>query len=475
MSAAVKTDRERTCYNALSAVLREDAYSAQALDEALNTHRRSYKDKNIHADEDEFVTRLFYGVLEKNVTLEYILGQLVRKNPKPAILIILKMGVYMIRYMSTPDYAVVDRCVELAKMLGKSGASGFINAVLRKAAAVSLPVRSVGDVKYLSVNYGLPEWLAGLFVKEYGFEFTENMMKAEEFRTHIRLGRNVDVAAFEKALSEYEDLSKSKTKYGYYVTHNTLKCLISNRKIPKFVYAVQSLASMIATRCYARDLKCGDKVLDLCAAPGGKAVYLAELSGSEVTACDIHEHRCELIKSYAKRMNVYVETVQNDACVEKEEWIGKYDCAVCDVPCSGTGDLRSRPDILLRRTPSGVRELSALQSRILRQAAKYVKIGGKLCYSTCSLLEAENENVIEDFLKHHCEYELVDCSGFGAETGADGTKDEVCAESSGGNVLTEGETLSRSVREKSLKILPHVHHTDGFFVCVMRKTAEGEI
>ena len=514
MSETVSIRRERVCYDALSAVFRDGAYSAQALNEALSSARKAAGGEKVGflSEDSVYVTRLFYGVLEKNLTLEYVIGKLVSKRPKLSVYVILKMGAYMIRYMSTPDYAIVDRCVELAKQLGKSGTSGFINAVLRKVSSIKLPESEEEDPGYLSFKCGLPVWLAEKFSAEYGESTTEQIMRAEEFRTHIRLGNSVDAQKFENACSKVLNLAESKTKFGYYVTHNALNKLLSDGILRKNDYAVQSLASATATHCYADGLKQGDKILDLCAAPGGKAVYLAELTGCKIIACDIHKHRLELIRSYAKRMGVEIETCLNDACVEKEKWLGAFDCVVCDVPCSGTGDLRSRPDILLWRTPEGVGELSKLQSRILRQAARYVKPRGKLCYSTCSLLCEENENVIEGFLRHNSEFALEDCSFYGAEivsnercgknnanietndgvnndniVNADGKKNiDLKNENNRAEIgLNDGaktidavnvgaadNDIISDIRKKSLKLLPHIHHTDGFFVCVLRKRSE---
>ena len=203
-------------------------------------------------------------------------------------------------------------------------------------------------------------------------------------------------------------------------------------------------------------MKENSRVLDLCAAPGGKSVYLAQLVGCVPIACDIHEHRLNLIRSYANRMGVKVDAVENDACVFREDWSEKFDCVICDVPCSGSGDLRSKPDILLRRDAASVDELSKLQAKILRCASRYVKAGGKLCYSTCSILREENENVVESFLAHNSDYKTVDCSRFGTET------------------AVEGAMLSDK-NDGFVRLFPHTHATDGFFVAVMKKCGKGDI
>lgn len=448
--------REKTCYNALLLVFRDGKYSAQALTEALDLSC---------GEDDEFITRLFYGVLERNITLEYIIGRLVDKKPKLSVSVILKMGLYMIRYMNVANYAVVDKCVELAKILGKGGAGGFINAVLRRSDTVILPAEGdCGNIDFISVNCGLPKWLTGMLIKEYGLSFIRDLTSFEEFRTHIRINDSiVDTLEFEKNLSRIQDLKASKTKYGYYVTHNTLKTLFKTGQLSENACAVQSLASMSAVQCYASGLNGDCEVLDLCAAPGGKAVYLYQLTKSKITACDVHLHRLELIKKYSGKMGASLNIVLNDACVEKEEWLNRFDCVVCDVPCSGTGDIRSKPDVMLNRKFTDIAELSKLQMKILSQSAKYVKIGGKLCYSTCSILHQENESVVNEFLNRNPCFTLEDCSRFAPESlfkGGDGQE--------------LGHVGSKILSDKNgafLKLFPHVHATDGFFVAVMRKNA----
>lgn len=435
----MKKARERICYNALMSVYRDGAYSSRALSDALKEDRNGF----------EFVTRLFYGVLEKDVTLAYIIGRLVDKRPKLSVSVILKMGIYMSRFMSVPDYAAVDECVKLAKALGKGGVSDFVNAVLRKAKDIKFPVKGeTSDVDYISTNYGLPEWLAEKLISQYGADFTENMMKTEEFRTHIRLRKGVDVAEFEKNISELQKLPQSKTRFGYYVTHKTLNFLQKQCGLRQGDFAVQSLASIIAARCYCDGLTSDSKVLDLCAAPGGKSVYIAETVGCGICACDIHPHRLELIRSYAERMKVNVNTKLNDACVECNEWLDYFDCVICDVPCSGTGDLRSKPDILLKKSGEKVLELSKLQSKILHRASSYVRSGGRLCYSTCSVLREENEDVVKSFLEHNADFVLEDSSRFA---------DDLCKVSA--DLGLNG----------CLKLFPHTHNTDGFFVAVMKR------
>lgn len=442
--------REKKCYNALSLVFKDGAYSSLALNECLSGPD----------DEDGFITRLFYGVLERNVTLEYIISELADKRPKISISIILKMGIYMIRFMNVADYAAVDRCVELCKVLGKGGAGGFVNAVLRRSGSVKLPSRDETErVKFISLNFGLPEWLAEKLIEQYGAEFTEEMMSAQEFRTHIRLSPSFDSEKIDRFAAKADEAQIRKTKYGYYVTHNILKCLTNNGVLRSKDFAVQSLASAAAVHCYAVGVNGNSKVLDLCAAPGGKSVYLKQLTGCDLIACDIHKHRLDLIRSYASRMEVDIDLRLNDACVENADWNGKFDCVICDVPCSGSGDLRSKPDILLRRSADGVTELKKLQSAILRRAAGYVKEGGKLCYSTCSIFSEENEEVVRRFLEHNADFAIEDSSCFSDELRLDKDKPS----------FKEGDDVGK----KAMKLFPHIHGCDGFFAVALKKAGNG--
>lgn len=384
-------ERELICYNLLCDVFIEGAYSSLQLNNALSL----VKDEKDRA----YITNLFYGVLEKNVQFDYMIRKLADKKPKMSIELLIKMGLYRIRYMSIPSYAAVNEIVNLTKRIGKSGVSGFVNAVLRHSDKVTFPEEDGGE-EYLSVVYSVPLWICEKLVSEYGYDFTKSFLACENNRLiHIRNnGRLIDRPKFEKMLSD----GYISTEFGYYVRHNQLKTL------DKCYYTVQSLSSMIAVNCYVQGIENkAPVVLDLCGAPGGKSVYLEELiEGADIYCCDLHPHRVELIKKYVRRMKSNVKVILGDATVIFPEWVNKCDIVICDVPCSGLGVYKSKPDILFNKKPRDIETVQKVQKNILENARNYVKVGGVLCYSTCTILKEENENNISEFLKNNPQFEL---------------------------------------------------------------------
>lgn len=351
------------------------------------------------ADERDraYMSRLFYGVLETDGALSYALGALCDKPPKPAVAVLIKMGMYMLTYMRTPDYAVLKKVVDLAKKAGKGGVSGFVNAVLRRYTAFVYPERGeVTDSVYLSVRSGVSVWLADKLIGQYGYDFAYAMLTARPYAgTHIRHNaRRLSRDEFEKKLKETDDFHPDSRNFGYYVTHNTMKNLDARDFTP------QSLSSMVAVERYlAAYGRTDGAVLDVCAAPGGKSVYLSERGAFDITACDVHPHRVKLIESYAARMGAPVRAVRNDGTVGHPDWQGAFDLVICDVPCSGIGVISAKPDIALRRTEEDIRALAELQLSILRTSAAYTAENGVLCYSTCTVLREENEDVVDAFLR----------------------------------------------------------------------------
>lgn len=404
---------DAACYRLLERVYGDEAYGSIELNRALF---------DVAPKDRAFVTGLFYGVLEKDVTLDYLLKQAADKNPKRPVRIVLKMGLYLLRYSEVPSYAAVDRMVALTQEIGKRELKGFVNAVLRRADKLALPDPQSDKTLYLSVRYSLPRWLVCRLLAEKGEAFIRAYYgEKRETRPHVRVNRlKTGEADFYSRLTAYD-----KTETGCYADYAALK------QLDQSWYAVQSLASTLTARFYAHGLAAGDRALDLCAAPGGKAVYLYELTGADITACDIHPHRIELIRSYAARMGARLDIRLNDAAVYRPELADRFKAVLCDVPCSGLGVASKKPDIYLKRTEADIAALAELQYKILTNAARYVTINGQLDYSTCTILAEENEAVAVRFLAEHPHFRILPIKG----TDEDGY----------------------------LRLYPHTAGTDGFF------------
>ncbi|MEG1527817.1 MAG: 16S rRNA (cytosine(967)-C(5))-methyltransferase RsmB [Clostridia bacterium] len=383
-------------YNCLDQIFRQQAYSEIALNNTLISC--NVRDKSL-------VTKIVYGVLDNNLHLEYIISGFA-KSIKPVIKIILKIGVYCLKFLSIPVYAVINDCAELTKTTGKTQLVGFVNATLRNiydALTADKIFYPKDKTTYLSIYYSFPLFATKLLIEQYGVSDTIKILSHKfDHNTHIRI--NLEKISLNDFL-EYVKDKKSAT-----FESPLDDCLFVKGGligIDPTYYTAMSLGSCLVTRC----ISCVGqaRVLDLCSAPGGKAVYLAQLNKSaRIVACDIYPHRLSLIASYAKRMGVEnrLNIVESDATEFNPNFASNYDYVLCDAPCSGFGVFYGKPDIKLFRTEQNLQELIAIQGKILANASKYVKVGGILVYSTCSLLKQENQDIVDAFLANHSNFAL---------------------------------------------------------------------
>lgn len=389
-------------------------------------------------------TRLVYGTLEENVKIDYILSQLIEKKPQKSVLTLLKIGTYALLNLSdVPKFAIVSECVEVAKSNGKGGASGFINAVLKKVADGKYSLPKESDENYLSVKYSKPQWFCDKLEKQYGKEVARIILSAKSTTLeHIRInGRMATESDVEFLLKKNKTDFKKSDVGGYIVKANDTVRHMFDKGLVTF----QSPSSILAVK--ALGVTDGAQILDICSAPGGKAVYMSELCPhGKVVACDLYPHRVALIQKYKNRMHTpNVKAVQADACVLNEEWKDAFDFVLCDAPCSCLGTFKKHPDVFLNKDESCISELAATQRKILENAAKYLKVGGAMVYSTCTLFEEENENVVHDFLEKNVDFVLEHISGL--------------------EKIDGGKYLDN---KGMIQILPHDEY-DGFFIAKIRR------
>lgn len=377
-------------YDVLKKIFSSGAYVQIALNEKSS-------------DQDTpMVTKIVYGTLENYFLLNYNIGLYANKKPQNSINILLMIALYCLKFLNIPDYAIVNGIVELTEKIGKKELKAFVNGVLRNLNNEKLKYPELNSLEYEQVKFNLPDW----FIQEVKLQFKDRYedilsVKGGESE-HVRLNQTrINKAEFESLFNDYIP-----TKTGYLVRADVkIRDLFAKGKI-----TYQSLASTLVVESvgniYAKT------VLDLCSAPGGKAVFSAE-KGAYVTACDIYPHRLELIKSYAKRMGVNLNVVRNDATVLNKELILPYDVVFVDAPCSGLGVVKKKQDMIIGKKLSDVINLSELQKKILDIAKAYVKNGGLLVYSTCTIMRAENGDVINDFLKSNPNFTLdIDLNNF---------------------------------------------------------------
>ena len=389
-------------------------------------------------------TRLVYGTLEENVKIDYILSQLIGKKPQKSVITLLKIGTYALLNLSdVPKFAIVSECVEVAKSNGKGGASGFINAVLKKVADGKYSLPKESDENYLSVTYSKPQWFCDKLEKQYGKEVARIILSAKSTTLeHIRINSRMATESDVEFLLKKNKTDFKKSDVGGYIVkaNDTVRHMFD-----KGLVTFQSPSSILAVK--ALGVTDGAQILDICSAPGGKAVYMSELCPhGKVVACDLYPHRVALIQKYKNRMHTpNVKAVQADACVLNEEWKDAFDFVLCDAPCSCLGTFKKHPDVFLNKDESCISELATTQRQILENAAKYLKVSGAMVYSTCTLFEEENENVVHDFLEKNVDFVLEHISGL--------------------EKIDGGKYLDN---KGMIQILPHDEY-DGFFIAKIRR------
>ena len=389
----------KTAVKVLIKIEKEGTYSNLALAEALKSADLTPQDKAL-------ATALIYGVLDRKITLDYLLSQFL-KNPinktEDYTLAVLRSALYQIKYMDKiPESAAVNEAVKLMKASKFSRNAGFVNGVLRSVLRSEAELPDGDSPEDLSVKYSCPLWIAESFIKDYGTENAKQLLieSLKPAPTVLRVNTvKTDTETVKERLKgmgvEFKDglLDNSlELTRGIHIAGNELY-------IDGSVY-VQDYASQKAA--LTLNPKKGDRVLDMCAAPGGKTFTMAGLMENmgEIIACDLHPHRTELIKKSAKRLGLNnVKTITADATVYDEK-LGEFDCILCDVPCSGLGVLRRKPEIKYIKENS-FEELQEIQLKIVKNALKYLKKGGRLLYSTCTLRCEENEKLVISLKKEY--------------------------------------------------------------------------
>lgn len=396
----------------LLAVTRDGEYSHIALRNVLENYQ--YLDKSERA----FITRVTEGTLERMIELDYIINQFSKtkvNKMKPVIRTIIRSAVYQLKYMdSVPDSAVCNEAVKLAGKRGFSGLKGFVNGVLRNISRnldnVKYPDKS-DTVKWLSVMYSMPEWIITEWLKNYDCEMVEKMLQAflAERPTTIRC--NLSQISREKLA---EELKKEGVKVRLCDTvdsalfisgYDYLGALESFRTGH---FQVQDISSMEVAEW--ADPKEDEYIIDVCAAPGGKSLHLADkLAGKgHVEARDLTPYKVDLIRDNIARIGIdNIEAVCQDATVYDEASEKKADILIADLPCSGLGVLGKKTDLKYKMNPDTQEELVHLQRKILSVVHRYVKSGGKLLYSTCTIHRAENQENAAWFAEQYPEFELV--------------------------------------------------------------------
>ncbi|MFD2116913.1 16S rRNA (cytosine(967)-C(5))-methyltransferase RsmB [Paenibacillus yanchengensis] len=459
LGKAPATSARELALQVLQEVAEHGAYSQISLNQRLQQAQLSGVDAGL-------ATEIVYGTIQRKRTIDYWLIRYVAKGIdklSPWVLQLLRMSVYQLLYLErVPDHAIVNEAVNLAKKYGHSGISGMVNGILRamirqKADIIPENIEAKNAIERISFMHSYPKWLVKRLVATYGEQVTEAICEASNLPAPANLRINPLVTSREAVMETLEE-------EGYNVRLSLLSSLgivalngghlASHRDHIAGRFSLQDESSMLVAE--VANPKPNSQVLDLCAAPGGKSMHLAQLlqGTGKVWANDIHPHKQTLIEEQAVRLSLSnVEAIVGDALQISERFApDSMDVVLLDAPCSGFGVIRRKPDIKWTKSAADIVEIANLQRQLLQEAAKLVKRGGVLLYSTCTIEQLENEQQITAFLAEHPQYKL------------DSNWSESILK-----VLADNNVIDDSFNGM-LQLLPHHFYTDGFFIARMVRT-----
>lgn len=433
----------------LLAICRDQGYSNIVVSKTIQKQSFSDRDRR-------FYTELVYGTLRYLNFLDWIIGQISsRKLAKmdPVCLAIVRLGLYQVFGMTkVPESAACNESVKLATKFGNKGMGKFVNALLRNSIRrrkeFIIPAKETDPVLYLALTYHQQNWLVRYFLKKYGFVETEALCQYFDAVPPLCLRTNTAVISREALLQQLMEAGltvrpSAVSPEGIYVDGNPgihkLACLKAGQAL------IQDEPSQLVA--HVVDPQPHEVIMDVCAAPGGKTTHLAALGGPKCTVYggDIYEHKLKLIENNAKSLGLKnVRTMLQNACTIGSTYKDRADRVLVDAPCSGLGVLRHKLDLRWRKSLTDLKTLPPLQKRILESASQCVKPGGVLVYSTCTINDAENKEIVEAFLKNHADFYLEKAMDFQPVPGQEGPY---------------------------IELLPQRDHLDGFFIARMRRKA----
>lgn len=430
-------------------VLREGGYSNIAIKQELDKGSLTKLDKAL-------VTEIVNGTLRNLTRIDWIKAQFVKtKKIDPWIEDIIRCGIYQLLFLEKiPDSAVCNESTELARKHGHEGTVKFVNGVLRNISRnkdkLEYPNKDKDAVKYLSVFYSHPEWMVDKWVKDFGREFTEELLKANNetppFTIRCNRLKTNRQQLMEMLMNENIECEAGKINPEAIYIKGT-SAIEDKDSFKQGYFQVQDESSMLVA--HVMEPEAGDRILDMCSAPGGKTTHIAELMSNqgEIVARDIHRHKLQLVEESCRRLGItIVRTELYNAMELDDASLERFDKVLLDAPCSGLGVMRRKPDLRWKKEPDDFGELAKLQQAMLKLAARYVKPGGILVYSTCTINRSENIDVVKAFLRDSGDFQLESIEG-----------------------KIPDILVSKSTSQGYLELFPNTHGTDGFFIARMRK------
>lgn len=433
----------------------DNAYSNIVLDEMIKQNRNALNDKDTG-----LISEIVYGVTTWRLTLDTIIKKYSKirlKKISSWILNILRMSIYQIIFLDKiPKSAAVNEGVNLAKRYGHISSSGFVNAILRKVTKQDYDelFKIENEQERISKTYSIPEWIIEE-LKQEGMEINkiEDICKNSNLRPKISIRINT-------LKTTKEELKKSLLEKQINVEDGILEDFLILDKVKDIENMKEFKAGLFTVQDEVAGLtalilnpKKGEKILDACSSPGGKTTYIAQIvdNEAEIEAWDLHESRIKLVEQNANRLGIdIIKTKVNDATKYNEEYFEKFDKILLDVPCIGLGVLKRKPDIKWQREKEDIEVISEIQCEILNTCSKYLKNGGKLVYSTCSILDRENKEIIFKFLEENSNFEIKKIKIQDSKINKDNYFDQY---------IIDNKFLQVYQNEK----------TDGFFICIIQK------
>ena len=413
---------------------------------------KNFKNVNISDQEKGLATELIYGIIENKYYLNYIIDKLSKiksKKMSTYVKISLWLGIYQILFLdSIKDHAAVNESVNLIKKYDKKS-SGFVNAILRnvlrqKDSIMEIKDKDINDE--LSIKYSYNPWIVEKWIKDFGQEFTEDLLDANAEKPNLYIRTNTLKISRDELIGKLAKEGIKCTKVNGIdeaIMVQNLKNIEGNELFKLGYFTIQDISSMLVGKIANPEKD--SKVLDICSAPGGKTTHVATImeNTGQVIARDVFDHKLKLIKSTVNRLGLTNVSIENrDALKLDDNSIDKFDYVLADVPCSGLGIIKRKPEIKFKEK-SELSGLPDIQSKILNNASKYVKENGTLIYSTCTIHDEENINVVEQFLKENKNFELVPI---------------------------ENINIDLDNQEKGyIKIYPNIHGMDGFFIAKLKR------
>lgn len=438
---------------ALAEIETKEAYSNLVLKKIL-------REGGLDARDRAFVTELVYGTVTRKLTLDWVIAQFSKTRLSKLslwVLLILRMGAYQLLFLDrVPPSAACNTAVDLAKRYAKAS-QGFINAILRNISRQKegIDVRNPrtgslpGD---LSLQFSFPEYLVKDWLLAFGEDFTRRLLDALLQRPDFSVRVNTLKTNAAEVVKEFSRMGIEALPGRFLPEALVLQGISDISQTPAFLegrITVQDESSMLAARVL--DPQPGERILDVCAAPGGKTTHIAQLMQDQghILAWDIHEHKTGLIRENAQRLGIHIIDVQKrDALESTDDQREQYHRVLVDAPCSGTGIIRRKPDIKWQRKQEDFSSLVEVQKKILYNAGRAVAPGGVLVYSTCSMDGRENEQIIRSFLNDGTGFEPADLSG----------------------LLPASLAERQETGDGMLKLYPHTDGTDGFFIARLKKS-----